>query len=437
MKILISGGTGFVGQHVAEHYLKAGHTVYVTGREAPVPGAEYLGRGIATAVACIIVGILLLANGVVTAGVVLALGAAAIAGVRVYVLYSTVPDAPPGQPEILTLTGDGLRLLEAGSPIGLLQNAVRLTGPFRAGDETRMSHDGPTKLDRNTYASFQGYLAFESKPTREPTNPEQTRAAERLEYTAVAVSLVGLGIMVLVNPTSTNVALKFIGLVVMLLCASMFRTALCLRNTFRFRSDLVGIWFDGNYQYQKGGLHGPRSAEVELVKSDITAVIAGTQVISECTLGHRIPTSGGKRQRANVEAARAARSALESPRYVVRTAVDDDFRSRLDAIAALIMGYRDAFRDVVGLNLDSPEAQRISQTNAPARPSGAMTPAVEKMLADAMRVYYNPSQSDDAKALAKQMVNQIKQAKNLRSAQLAEIAKRVRAELGTRESGGS
>ena len=44
MKILITGGTGFVGQHVAEHYIKAGHTVYVTGREAPVPGTEYLGR---------------------------------------------------------------------------------------------------------------------------------------------------------------------------------------------------------------------------------------------------------------------------------------------------------------------------------------------------------------------------------------------------------
>jgi len=44
MKILISGGTGFVGQHVAKLYLKAKHEVYVTGREAPVPGAEYLGR---------------------------------------------------------------------------------------------------------------------------------------------------------------------------------------------------------------------------------------------------------------------------------------------------------------------------------------------------------------------------------------------------------
>lgn len=44
MKILITGGTGFVGQHVAELYLRAGHQVYITGREAPIPGTEYLGR---------------------------------------------------------------------------------------------------------------------------------------------------------------------------------------------------------------------------------------------------------------------------------------------------------------------------------------------------------------------------------------------------------
>src|SRR5262245_47049219 len=44
MRILVTGGTGFIGQHVAELYLRAGHQVYLTGSEAPVPGAECLGR---------------------------------------------------------------------------------------------------------------------------------------------------------------------------------------------------------------------------------------------------------------------------------------------------------------------------------------------------------------------------------------------------------
>ncbi len=44
MNIVITGGTGFIGQAVAELYLKTGHHVFVTGHEAPVPGADYLGR---------------------------------------------------------------------------------------------------------------------------------------------------------------------------------------------------------------------------------------------------------------------------------------------------------------------------------------------------------------------------------------------------------
>jgi UDP-glucose 4-epimerase len=44
MNIVIKGGTGFIGQAVAEAYIKAGHQVFVTGHEAPVPGADYLGR---------------------------------------------------------------------------------------------------------------------------------------------------------------------------------------------------------------------------------------------------------------------------------------------------------------------------------------------------------------------------------------------------------
>ena len=44
MNIVITGGTGFTGQAVADLYIKAGHRVYVTGYEAPVPGADYLGR---------------------------------------------------------------------------------------------------------------------------------------------------------------------------------------------------------------------------------------------------------------------------------------------------------------------------------------------------------------------------------------------------------
>jgi len=44
MNIVITGGTGFIGQAVADLYIKAGHHVFVTGHEAPVPGADYLGR---------------------------------------------------------------------------------------------------------------------------------------------------------------------------------------------------------------------------------------------------------------------------------------------------------------------------------------------------------------------------------------------------------
>lgn len=44
MNIVITGGTGFIGQAVADLYIKAGHRVFVTGHEAPVPGADYLDR---------------------------------------------------------------------------------------------------------------------------------------------------------------------------------------------------------------------------------------------------------------------------------------------------------------------------------------------------------------------------------------------------------
>jgi nucleoside-diphosphate-sugar epimerase len=44
MNIVITGGTGFIGQAIADLYIKAGHHVFVTGHEAPVPGADYLGR---------------------------------------------------------------------------------------------------------------------------------------------------------------------------------------------------------------------------------------------------------------------------------------------------------------------------------------------------------------------------------------------------------
>ena len=42
MNIVITGGTGFIGQAIADLYIKAGHHVFVTGHEAPVPGADYL-----------------------------------------------------------------------------------------------------------------------------------------------------------------------------------------------------------------------------------------------------------------------------------------------------------------------------------------------------------------------------------------------------------
>jgi NAD(P)-dependent dehydrogenase (short-subunit alcohol dehydrogenase family) len=41
MNIVITGGTGFIGQAIADVYIKAGHHVFVTGHEAPVPGADY------------------------------------------------------------------------------------------------------------------------------------------------------------------------------------------------------------------------------------------------------------------------------------------------------------------------------------------------------------------------------------------------------------
>src|SRR4051812_31976806 len=44
MNIVITGGTGFIGQAIADLYIKAGHHVFVTGHEAPVPVADYLGR---------------------------------------------------------------------------------------------------------------------------------------------------------------------------------------------------------------------------------------------------------------------------------------------------------------------------------------------------------------------------------------------------------
>jgi NAD dependent epimerase/dehydratase family enzyme len=36
MSVLETGGTGFVGRAVADLYMKEGHQVFITGREAPI-----------------------------------------------------------------------------------------------------------------------------------------------------------------------------------------------------------------------------------------------------------------------------------------------------------------------------------------------------------------------------------------------------------------
>jgi ADP-L-glycero-D-manno-heptose 6-epimerase len=43
VNVIVTGGTGFVGRAVADLYIKEGHQVFITGREAPLPGAVFLG----------------------------------------------------------------------------------------------------------------------------------------------------------------------------------------------------------------------------------------------------------------------------------------------------------------------------------------------------------------------------------------------------------
>lgn len=72
-----------------------------------------------------------------------------------------------------------------------------------------------------------------------------------------------------------------------------------------------------------------------------------------------------------------------------------------------------------------PPAPPASAPGAPA----PLTPAVEKMIVDALKLYLDPNQTEAARAVAKQMLDNIKKAHNLRSAQLNELANKVRAEL--------
>lgn len=472
-----------------------------------------VGRGLSAAVASIVIGFTLMVNGQILAGFLLAVGALAVAGIRLLVLYKAVPDKLPGRPDVTLLRGDDLRLTEAGNPIALVQNTVRITAPMRNGDESRLSQNGPDRLDRLSYASFQGDVAFESRPVIQPPRPEYLAAAQYLEYASAAICLFGLAIFVLTPPSESAAGIKFVGLAIPGLCIAMMRTAFSLRNTFRFKSDLIAVWFKGNYQYQKGGLNGQRSAEVELVKSDITTVVAGARVLSECTPGFHEYFSPDP-ERANVQALNFVWSSLKSPRYIVRTVPDPEFRTRMQSLCDSIKQYREVFRDVIGVNLDSHEAQRIVRENVlqdqqndlfrqqllmqaqmqnqilakalegmapqqaaqmlaqgglqaplpgliqqaaqpqpiptlkpitppvvaavpepeakPKTQSGVITPDVEKKLLQAFRIYYNPKESEDARELAKKLVNDIKKLHGLRSEQITELMKRYQAGLAQR-----
>ena len=462
-----------------------------------------VGRGIGTVVACVVVGLILASNNAPGAGIILALGGISLAGIRLFVLYRTVPDLPPGNPQVVDRR---LRLTQSGNPAALFRAAhIELFDPIRDGDTDGRLYEVETDSgDRRKLTTFKGTIAFESKPFREPSNPEHVKAAGLLEFAAVATALFGVVVFLFAKPTPENMPFKFAGMVIAGFSGSLMWTAFYLRNTFRFRSDLFAVTFDGTVQSQRAGGEGAGFGEIDRVKSDIHIRIVGTRVLSECTLS-RYDLPGGKGKTANVKALQATWSALTSPRYLVRTAVDARFQAKLDHMIQALEGFQDTEGDVMGANEDSAGAvkaiqskmlreqeqemfkqrlmlqaqvqnqilakalegktpaealQMLSQVGGiqspqfgtpgpppliaagrplpapppvvPVPPPGVkgMTPQVEKMLADALRVAYSPTQSKDAKELARQMIDRLKKAHGLHSPEMREVANRVRAELG-------
>lgn len=324
----------------------------------PTPAVRHLvrlvGFGIVKGLIGLVAAGVLIAQGFGAAGGVLILASVGLTAFRLFVLFGTVSEEPPGAPVVYKVEH---RLTESGNPIALVKATVQTSGALRDGDDSRIAHQCQPDLRLDTLGQFDGWVEFETPPRLVRGNDDHARSAALIEWTAVVVTLIALAVCAFAPiVTEAGIALKVVGAVVAGATAWMLPTAFRLRTTFRFTSELYAVWFTGTYQHQKGGLHGAVSSEVALVRSDIYLTVLAARVVTECTPG-AAPTTG----RANERALGTVWSALGAPRYVVRTAPNENFNERAGWLVRAVCDYRDQYRDVVGLNLDSAESQRVQQ----------------------------------------------------------------------------
>jgi hypothetical protein len=404
----------------------------------------------------------------VAAGLV---GAVAVQVVALQACKPWVPRPPQVEERRQTLT-------KAGNPQALVDAMhFRDLEAVRGGDINNRMHvrsddTGGTKAS----IQFAAEIALETKPILLPQSSSLPRAAMVLEYTGVAFGWLGWAIVLLSPVTAAFLPLKLAGAVPIGIGWTFLRMAYCLRNTFRFRSDLFSIVLQGTMQRQRAGGEGAGYGTIERWKSEIHVTVLATRVLTEC----RVPGLWARahpKEPANVIALKDARQALNSPRYILETQPDDEFQENLAYVMRKLMDYRDTAGDVMGANeesegarvmieakqerqrqkmvlkhqlrlqeqihgkmLDNLSPDQLTQMGLGGTPSksalpdslpkpGTMSPTAEKLIRTALRAYFAPGSTPEAKDANRNMIEEIARQYGIPEEQLRLLAQQVKAEM--------
>ena len=294
--------------------------------------------------------------------IVLLGGAVAVQVVALQTCKPWVPQPPRVEERKETLT-------KAGNP-QVLFDALRFRDldAIRGGDANNRltAHSNDTGGARASI-QFEGVIALESQPMALPMSSSLPQAAAVLEYAGIAFGLLGWALALLVPMTAPEMLpLKLAGAIPIGIGWTFFHMAYCLRNTFHFRSDLFGICFRGTMQRQTAGGEGAGYGTVERWKREIHVSVLATRVLTECTVPELWDQPLPK-ERVHEVALKDARGALQAPRHILDTQLDQQFQENLAYVLKKLVDYRDTEGAVMGADEESEGAGQMIQAKARAR----------------------------------------------------------------------
>jgi hypothetical protein len=278
---------------------------------------------------------------------------------RAAALHASTPEIPRCE----DVCEQAHHLTRAGDPIGLFHHTRMVLETFREKDfQNRVLLSQLPQVGANAASNrTEADLAIETQPL--PLAPPRgPRNAQIMDLAGVVLGLLAWGLFLSLwgvpyaDPRVWVAGFLAAGLA--LLCAlGCFRIAFGLHNTFRFRSDLYWLSFEGSYHVLKlgpTGGHGTLSAVRDCFQSDLRLFARGVRVVTECTAPYGSMRSWEK------GAGLAGDLALRTPRYVVATDPDREFRGRLGYLIQELDAYRDEGGKLRAPDLDENLANLIA-----------------------------------------------------------------------------